>query len=1104
MKKRILFLMCAFLTLAGSAFAQIKVTGTVSDASDGAGIPYASVVVKGTTTGVAADADGKYVISVPNAKSVLVFSAVGYENQEITVGGRAQINVSLATDAAALDEVMVVAYGSATKTSFTGSAGKVSGEKIELVPSTNPLNTLNGTTPGLRLTSAGGQPGADATITVRGIGSINGNTDPLIVMDGMIYSGNLATIPSSDIESITVLKDAASTALYGSRAANGVIMITTKQGKGEVPSINVKISHGFVTREQKDYKTMNLQDYMENYWQQLYNTNVLNGQAADVAATNASGDLLTNLGYREDFYPFTGAAFNNVVGTDGKFNPAAKFLYEDDVDWLGATERVGQVQDYGISASGKGKYTTYFGSVGYTDTKGYMVGTGFERYSARANVSFEKKWLKFGVNASGSVSDQSGNLSTSANDRQNAYHVVLKIVPTYPIHLHWADGSYVLDGAGNKIYDFGEGYNQPDDFKNGLKVYYKPDGISYDVIPARTDFSFNVAAYTANRYSHYKRNIINVKPFIEIKLPFDLKFTANASIYNSGYTAHSATPYFEDYKGHSSSATLTFSNTQTRTANQLLSWTKSFGDHHVDALVGHETYQYVYDYETSGKANQIVIGTNYQFNNYADANTVPSGYQHNYRTESYLGRVNYDYLSKYYLSASFRRDGSSRFYSKSRWGNFWSVGGSWIISNEDFMKGVSQIDQLKLRASIGTVGNDDLGQYWPYMALYELKLNDTEPGYTQVMDSPGNLDLQWEVNTNWDVAVEFQAFKRRLTGTIEYFHHQTSNLLMDVTLAPSTGKNSYPTNDGGLLNSGFELQLGYDIIKTKKVKWNVGANASILKNKITYLPIPAYTTNSSFNKIEEGHSVYEWWLYQWQGVDPATGLNYFTLGDGFYKKDAEGNVTNEYIDGIETNADVVTIDGKYYTTAIAQSKQDYSGSPLPKVFGGITTDLTVGNFTFALNLYYQLGGVGYDRGYSNILQQGIIGDNKPYINRHVDAAKSWKQPGDVTDFAILTTSTKAVGSSSYSENTTATRSTRWFTTTNMLEINNVTLAYALPKSLCNKLQLNSIKVYASADHLFLLNARRGYYTNYSLSNYTSNASFSKPARTITVGINLGL
>ena len=280
--------------------------------------------------------------------------------------------------------------------------------------------------------------------------------------------------------------------------------------------------------------------------------------------------------------------------------------------------------------------------------------------------------------------------------------------------------------------------------------------------------------------------------------------------------------------------------------------------------------------------------------------------------------------------------------------------------------------------------------------------------------------------------------------------------------------------------------------------WNIGANASLLRNVVTFLPIPAYTFNGNYNKIEEGHSVYEWWLYQWRGVDPATGLNYYELGDSFYNEDGT------YIDGIDKNADVVTVDGKYYTTAIVKSKEDYSGTSIPKVYGGITSDLNIGRFSFAINLYYQLGGVGYDRAYSNILQQGIIGDNKPYINRSVDAAKSWRQPGDITDFAILTTSTKAVGSSTYAENTTGTRSTRWLTTTNMLEINNVTMSYAFSNKVCNALNLSGLKLFASADHLYLLNARRGYYTNYSLSNYTSNGSVSKPARTITVGLNLSL
>ena len=1086
MKKTILALLCIFWT-ASSMFAQIKVTGKVTDASDGSGIPFASVVIKGAGTGVATDENGNYEVSLASSNATLVVSSVGYVTQEVQVQGRGVVNIILAVDSEMIDEVMVVAYGSATKTSFTGSAGKVSGEKIELVPATNPLNTLNGTTPGLRLTSAGGQPGADASITIRGIGSINGNTDPLIVMDGMIYSGNLATIPSADIDQITVLKDAASTALYGSRAANGVIMITTKQGKGDTPLINLKVSHGFVTREQKDYETMNLPDYMENYWSQLYNDQILGGADPSAAAATASEKVVTNLGYTEAYYPWKNVAYNNVVGPDGKYNPSAQFLYEDDVDWLGATERIGQVRDYGISASGKGKHSTYFGSINYTDNQGYMVGTGFERYAARANVTFEKNWLKFGVNASASISDQSGNLSTSANDRQNAYHVVLKIVPTYPIHLHYADGSYIKDSSGNLIYDYGEGY----DFLNPAT------GIT-EQIPPRTDFSFNVVAYTNKRYSHYKRNILNVKPFVEISFLKDFKLTLNAALYNSAYTAHSATPYFEYYKNSSTSATFTNSNTQTFALNQLLTWGKNFGDHHVDFLAGHETNQYTYDYETSSKNNQIIIGENYQFNNYSDVSSAPSGYQHKYNTEGYFSRLNYDFKGRYFLSGSFRRDGSSKFAEQSRWGNFWSVGGSWLLSNEPFMRDNKVFDLLKLRASFGTVGSDDLGAYWPYMALYVLKQNDTEPGYTQDLTSPGNLDLQWEVSTNWDAALEFSAFNRRLTGSVEYFHRATSKLLMDVSLASSTGKTSYPSNDGGLLNSGWEFQLGFDLVKTRNVTWNIGANASLLTNKVTFLPIPAYTFNSNFNKIEEGHSVYEWWLYQWKGVDPATGLNYFALGDDFYNEDGS------LIAGMDTNPDVVSIDGNYYTTDIVQAKEDYSGTSLPKVYGGLNSDLNIGRFAFSVNLYYQLGGVSYDRGWSNILQQGIIGDNKPYINRSVDAAKSWRNPGDQTDFAILTTSQKAVGNSTYAANTTATRSTRWLTTTNMLEINNVTISYSFSKKLCNALNLHALKIYTSADHLYLFNARRGFYTNYSLSNYTTNASFSKPARTITVGLNLTL
>ena len=1097
MKKRISFLMCALLVLSSPVFAQIKVAGTVTDASDGSGIPFASIVVKGTSTGVAADADGKYTISVPSAKSVLVFSSVGYVTQEITVGGRAQINVALASDATALDEVMVVAYGSATKTSFTGSAGKVEGEKIELVPNTNPLNTLNGSTPGLRLTSALGQPGADATITVRGVGSINGNTDPLIVLDGIIYSGVLSSIPAGDIESITVLKDAASTALYGARAANGVIMITTKQGKGDKPTIQVKVAHGFVSREQKDYPIMNTKEYMETTWREYYNSYIVDdGNAPAAAAAKASTNVVAFHGFDDNYMPWTGSGVTaaNIVSAEGVYNPNATLLWGDDIDWRGGIEQVGQVQDYSISGSGRTKNSTFFGSMGYTNQEGYIIGSGFERFAGRANVSTKKDWFKMGVNLSAQMSTRYGIQSTSQGDLSNPFHITRKMPPMYPIHRHAANGDYILDADGNQIYDYGEGY-----------PYDATSAYAAGVIAARGLFTTtNPIKNCAARVNSQTRHILNFKPYVELYLPYDFKVTVNGSIYNSDYKSHSATPYYAEKTTGTTSTSISLTNTTTYALNELLSWNHSFGDHNLDVLVGHEHNQFLYYNVAASMKDQIVLGDNYNFNNYTDVNSNPTGYKNEYNTESYLGRVNYDYLSKYFFSASFRRDGSSKFATNSRWGNFWSIGGSWIVSKEDFMKGIDFIDQLKLRASLGTVGSDDLGAYWPYMALYVSNQNLLEPGYTASMTSPGNPLLQWEINHNWDIAVEFTALKRRLTGSIEYFHRQTSNLLMDVTLPSSSGLTSYPTNDGGLLNQGIEFALAYDVIKNKNVNWNVAVNGSAVQNKITYLPIPAYTRNSSYNRVEEGHSVYEWWLYQWKMVDPSTGLNLFVPGDVYYKTDENGNILPE-IAATYLNADgsykatsgLKEVDGTLYTTDIANAKEDFSGSSLPKLYGGITTDLRVGNFSFNLNLYYQLGGYTYDRTYSELMHPGVIITEG--INMHTDMLKAWKQEGDNTNIPILVKK-----GSSYGSNISALKSTYWLTSTNMLEINSMMIAYDLPKKVCEAMKITGLKAYVSADHLAVLNARQGLFANYSLSNYDSGGSRYNPAKTITLGLNFTL
>ena len=560
----------------------ISVKGTVFDENHDP-VPFASVVLKGTTSGVAADADGKYSISVPR-NGVLIFSSIGYLNQEIPVNGRATIDVVLVPDSEALEEVMVVAYGTATKTSFTGSAGKISGEKIQLIPNSNPLNTLNGSTPGIRLTSALGQPGANSTITIRGIGSINGNIDPLIVMDGIIYSGILSNIPAGDIESITVLKDAASTALYGARAANGVIMVTTKQGKSEKATINVKVSTGWVTREYKDYETMGIKDYMETYWRLYYNNHILNGVTTEDAARRASNVVATSLNFTEEYNPWS-CGITEVVDVNGKYNNSATFKWLEDTDWRSGIEQVGLVQDYSVSANGRHGKSSYYASVGYSDNEGYIVGSGFERYSARANVSAKATdWLNIGVNLASTLSTQYGIQSTSQGTMGNVFMIARRMPPVYGVHLHDNTGAFILDDHGNPIYDFGEGYTTA----------------SGSTIPGRVIYSgVNAPRQLQDRFNQRERAMMDVKPYIEISFLKDFKFTANAALYNSNYVAHSSTPFYSELTSNTPTTSKTISNTRTWTFNQLLTWGHNFGKHHVDALLGHESNSYTYSLNSS-------------------------------------------------------------------------------------------------------------------------------------------------------------------------------------------------------------------------------------------------------------------------------------------------------------------------------------------------------------------------------------------------------------------------------------------------------------------------------------------------------------------------
>ena len=717
---------------------------------------------------------------------------------------------------------------------------------------------------------------------------------------------------------------------------------------------------------------------------------------------------------------------------------------------------MGKRTDAAISISGGTEKSDYFASIGYTKEQGYIIGSDFKRYTARANVNSQiTKFLKVGTNLSANMSSSNGNQNESSGNNINPFRFVRYIGPIYPIHLHNPEtGEYLYDENGEKIYDFGTGYSV--------------GGIS---VPLRDYISGNnPAKELQERYDGYKRNTINGKVYAEVSFLKDFKFTFNGGVGTNAYLASSATIVYPE-KGNTGNATKSNSFTTTWTFNELLTYNKDIGKHHVDVLIGHESYDYKYNYLSASMKDQK-FDNNYELGNYTNINSMPSSYTSSYATEGYLSRLNYDYDSKYFVSASFRRDGSSRFYKDSRWGNFWSVGGGWRIDRENFMKNVKFIDMLKLRFSYGEVGNDDVGGYYPWRATYKNSQNAEEAGYIQ--SSLGNRDLKWEVSRNVDVALEF-SFINRIKGSVEFFNRQSDNLLFSIPLSPSAGITEQDMNTGTMYNRGIEFEITGNIFAKKDFTWDVSFNATHLENKITKLPVEPF--KSGVHKVEEGHSRYEFWLRQWKGVDPATGSSLYVPEDEF----------------LTTSKNLVEIDGNKYTTNIEEAKYAYSGKSMPKLTGGITTNLAYKGFTLSLNFYYQLGGKMYDVVYSNLMSPGT--GSLSYSTLHVDMLKRWQKPGDVTNVP-------RVSNGSDSKDLYA-GSTRWLVSSNMLELTTINFGYKFPKKWITKLGVTDLRLYCSAENMFQLTKRKGIYPRRKVfSGYSSNGDVYLPSRVFTFGINV--
>ena len=798
---------------------------------------------------------------------------------------------------------------------------------------------------------------------------------------------------------------------------------------------------------------MNDKDYMELYWETHRNTFMLNGMAEGDANTLAGSALLAGLAYN----PYLMDA-SELFSSTGKLNPNAKNHWADDTNWYDGITQVGKRHDADISISGGNEKTDYYTSVGYVDEGGFIIGSRFSRLSAKGNANSQiTNWLKLGTNVSTSYSKAEGGQSETSGAISNPFRATRYLGNIFPIHIHNpATGEYILDANGNKIPDFGTGWTSPD----GSVVVAGRDGF------AGSNHPFEVH----NIHNGYLRQTINAKGFADISLMDGLILTVNGGLGSNMYRSWNG-GYVYEVKGNAGSSSQNTSSTETWTFQQLLNYNKDWGKHHMDVLLGHESYQYKYQYISTSMKTQTIFGNNFEYANFTEINALPNSYTHNYRVEGYLSRLNYDYDGKYFASASYRKDGSSRFYKDVRWGDFWSVGAGWSLDREHFMENISFIDRLKLRTSYGVVGNDDLSSYYPWRATY-ITADNGEPGFVQ--SNLGNKSLTWETSKSFDIATEFVALNKRLEGSVEYFHRVSSDLLFSVPKPISSGVENIDLNAGSMYNKGVEIALDGEVIRGGDFSLRLNANATFLKNKITDLPLDPYTT--SVYRIDEGHSRYDFWLRKWYGVNPENGYNLFVPDTDQFK----------FADN-----ELVEINGKMYTENVEKSLYEFSGTALPKVNGGFGANVGWRNFNLKFNFYYQLGGKFYDSGYRSFMTGSLS-----YSAQHVDLLNRWRKPGDITDIARVTSGSDMV-------NIDAANSTRWLVSSNMLELTNVNLSYRLPKSFLESKNISNATVYISADNAYLLAQKKGLYPRRNFtSGYIANSDVYPPSSILSFGLSV--
>lgn len=1091
--RKLFLILITVMACAWGATAQTRTyQGLVVDAENNEPLIGATIMPIGGGKGTAADLDGKFTITVPETVTTARITYIGFKEQ--TVELKEHMTIRLVPAASRLDDVVVVAYGTANKQSITGSVAVVGSKEIEDRPVTSVTAALEGNAPGVQVNNSTTQPGQSPEIRIRGFNSINGNNSPLYVVDGVPYDGSIAALNPQDIESMSILKDAASSALYGNRGANGVVLITTKKAKG-VGKVDVtfQVRQGWNTRGLPFYDRLGADQWMETALQGLTNGLITNNtpNAAEYARKNFINEIA-----QLNIYNRPSA---ELFDANGKLQAQMLPGYAGDRDWWKMVSQTGHRQEYSVSMAGATEKYNSFASVNYLKANGYMLQTDYERFNGRINMNANPvNYLKLGfnLNATQSMSNRSPVEADALGYTNNPFSTTMNKAPIYPYYLH--------DAAGNIIYDQGQ--------------------------PVWNTESYNASENIAWQMREDKREIsstqIDASAYTTLVLPYGFDFTIKGAMYRDKSNEWEYNNWFVGSQKDVGGLSATFYDSHNYTFMQTLNWAKDFGNHHVDALLDHENYRLSYNRTFGRKSDQQLSGV-LTLNNFAETKDLAqSAYQ--ISSESYLGRVRYNYDQKYFGEFSVRRDGSSRFAKEDRWGTFWSTGASWVISKENFMHQFHWIDYLKLRAAYGAVGNDASAPSYAYWALYGF---GWPLANTTTILQPSQLapeHIKWESTKTLDVALEGNLFNDRVDFSVGYYNKRNNDLLFWVSAPLSSGSlgnsGSSPKvlkNIGDMENVGWELGVGVDVIRTKDLKWEVRADASFLKNRILKLP---KNQNITAESLFQGRSLYENYTVSWAGVDRTTGQSLYEMhpeSPDFYVYDEnnnyvfdEGYYNSQLVAAAQKNA-LYMIDGKYYTTMPAYAGRKLCGTSLPTMYGSFGTNLSWKGISLNMLFTYSLGGKSYDSNYAGLM---AFSNNAKAL--HSDLLKSWNgkpdgladhttsevmiggtqvnvingQPGDIDPKGTPQINTVNSG---YNNS-----GSRFLTSNDYLVFKNVALSYEFPSSLISPLKLAGLNLGFSADNLFIASARKGFNPQYSFNG--AQGAYFVPTRTYSFQLTVKL